>query len=77
MRLIEVAQRASAERVLEGTWRGRPYRYPEWVVLLQAAYHATAHRQQIATALSQMGFTPPEPDVWTYWDSIRSAQSRP
>lgn len=48
-RLIEVAQGASANRILEGTRGDEPYRLPEWVVLLQAAHHATEHRQQITT----------------------------
>ena len=68
-RLIDVARSASAERVLEGTWNGEPYHLPEWVVLLQAAYHATEHRQQIATMLTNLGLEPPEPDLWAYWDS--------
>lgn len=71
-RLVEVAAGASADRVLEGNREGEPYRLPEWVVLLQAAYHATEHRQQIATALTSIGVEPPEPDLWAYWDSLRS-----
>ncbi len=71
-RLVEFARDASAERVLEGTWNdGEPYRHPEWVVLLQAAHHATEHRQQIATALTNLGVEPPEPDLWSYWDWIQ------
>lgn len=70
-RLVEVAQNASADTPLEGTWNDEPYRFPTWVVLLQAAHHATEHRQQLATALTSLGIEPPEPDVWTYWDSIR------
>lgn len=70
-RLVGAAQNASADGVLEGTWNDEPYRFPTWVVLLQAAHHATEHRQQLATALTSLGIEPPEPDVWTYWDSIR------
>ncbi len=46
---------------------------PAWVVLLQAAYHATEHRQQVATALGVLGNEPPEPDLWNYWDAIDPA----
>lgn len=63
-RLIEVAQRASPNRVLEGTWGDEPYRYPAWVLLLHAAHHATEHRQQIATMLTNLGIEPPEPIPW-------------
>ena len=73
-RLIEVARHASADGVLEGLWHGEPYRFPEWVVLLQAAHHATEHRQQIATMLTILGIEPPEPDLWAYWDRIESTR---
>jgi len=73
-RLIDVARNERADRVLEGDYNGEPYRLPAWVVLLQAAYHATEHRQQVATALTTLGVEPPEPDLWTYWDSIRGGQ---
>lgn len=49
---------------------GESYPVPAWVVLLQAAFHATEHRQQVATALTVLGFAPPEPDLWSYWDAI-------
>jgi uncharacterized damage-inducible protein DinB len=68
--LIEVARAATGDRVVEGIHNGRPYRYPEWVVLLQAAQHATEHRQQVATALTAIGIEPPEPDVWAFWSAM-------
>ena len=74
-RLIEVAGKASADRVVEGVRDGRPYRYPEWVVLLQAAVHATEHRQQVATSLAILGMETPEPDVWAFWDEVRPPES--
>lgn len=74
-RLINVARGASADRVLEGAWGDQPYRLPEWVVLLQAAHHATEHRQQIATMLTSLGIEPPEPDLWAYWDTIGGGHS--
>ncbi len=73
-RLIEVAGNASADRDLESTWRGEPYRLPEWVLLLHAAHHATEHRQQIATVLTTLGIEPPEPDLVTYWNSTRTTE---
>ena len=71
--LVKVARQASSERLLEGTWGNEPYRFPEWVVLLQAAHHATEHRQQIATSLTTLGIEPPEPDLWAYWDVVRAS----
>lgn len=74
-RLVDVARAASDDRILEGVHGGEPYRLPAWVVLLQAAYHATEHRQQVATTLTKVGLEPPEPDLWSYWDALRAAGS--
>jgi uncharacterized damage-inducible protein DinB len=71
-RLIEVARNASADRVLDGTWNERPDRLPEWILLLHAAHHATEHRQQIATMLTNLGIEPPEPDPVAYWHSLQT-----
>jgi uncharacterized damage-inducible protein DinB len=69
-RLIEVAAEASADWQLEFEHEGQLERLPAWVVLLQAAYHATEHRQQIATILTNLGVEPPEPDLWAFWDTM-------
>lgn len=73
-RFVDVAREASADRVLEFEYDGEMQRIAAWVVLLQAAYHATEHRQQIATALTTLGVEPPEPDLWTYWDSLQAVR---
>lgn len=64
--LVEVARELPGERILTGERNGEPYAIPGWVVLLQAAYHATEHRQQIATMLTHVGIEPPEPDLWAF-----------
>lgn len=73
-RLIEVAGRASLDRILEGSWNDEPYRLPEWIMLIHAAHHATEHRQQIATMLTNLGVEPPEPDPVAYWNSTQKAR---
>ena len=45
-----------------GAWR-----MPAALLLLQAINHATEHRTQISTILTQLGVTPPEMDGWTYF----------
>jgi len=75
-RLIEVARTASLDRVLKGAWGDEPYEFPEWVLLLHAAHHATEHRQQIATMLTNIGIEPPEPDPVAYWHSTRTGPDR-
>ncbi len=74
-RLIEVARSASPDRTLEGTWNGELYRFPEWVLLLHAAHHATGHRHQIASLLTNLGIEPPEPDPMAYWNSTQSGSA--
>ena len=69
-RLVDVAGQETADREVEGVDDGQPWTTPAWVVLLQAAYHATEHRQQVATTLTDLGVEPPEPDLWTYWDAL-------
>ena len=39
---------------------------PVALFLLQAINHATEHRSQVATILTQLGVEPPEMDVWAY-----------
>lgn len=74
-RLIEIAGAIPADRVLEFEYEGTPERLPAWVVLLQAAQHATEHRQQVATALTALGVEPPEPDLWAYWDAVGGGEA--
>ncbi len=69
-RLVEVAERLGKDDALEFEYEGKMEHLPAWVVLLQAAYHATEHRQQIATTLTHAGIEPPEPDLWGFWDAI-------
>jgi uncharacterized damage-inducible protein DinB len=37
---------------------------PAGIRLAQVPHHGSDHRSQIATALTQLGITPPEMDVW-------------
>lgn len=62
--LVEVARELPADRQLRDEESGELQ--PAWVTLLQAAYHATEHRQQIATMLTHLGVEPPEPDLWAF-----------
>jgi len=41
-------------------------RVPTWVVLVQVINHATEHRAQAATILTQLGIEPPPVDGWTF-----------
>jgi len=41
---------------------------PTGIRLAQALHHGTDHRSQICTALTSLGVTPPEIDVWDFAD---------
>lgn len=71
--LIEVARTLPADRILSDDDGST---IPAWVVLLQAAYHGTEHRQQIATALTTLGIEPPEPDLWTFSEAIDRGEAQ-
>lgn len=45
-----------------GTWA-----MPRVLLLIQAINHATEHRSQIATILTQIGIEPPSMDGWTFF----------
>ena len=39
---------------------------PRSIRLAQVLHHGTDHRSQVCTALTSLGVTPPEIDVWDY-----------
>jgi uncharacterized damage-inducible protein DinB len=65
--LVAFVQGHDPERVLRGDFRGQTYEMSVSVPLLQAINHATEHRAQVMTVLSQCGVEPPMLDGWTYW----------
>ena len=65
-RLIEVARGLDGDPWLTGVHRGAAYELPASLFLVQAINHATEHRAQIATTLTQLGVAPPVLDGWTF-----------
>ena len=45
---------------------GSTYGTPVSVRLAQAIHHGTDHRSQVCTAVSELGVTPPEIDLWAW-----------
>ncbi len=72
--LIALAERVEGDPMLTVTWHGEMYEMPVSLFLVQAINHATDHRTQIKTALTQAGIEPPELDGWN-WDDARQASS--
>ena len=51
---------------------------PLGVRLAQVVHHGTDHRSQVCTALTSLGITPPEIDVWDMaWSQGRLAETEP
>jgi uncharacterized damage-inducible protein DinB len=69
--LITVADTADPAQVVRGVYRGEPYELPVIILLMQAIHHATDHRSQIATMLSQLDIKPPDLSVWAYDEALR------
>ncbi len=64
--LIDLAATADPDAVLEGEDQGRRTKMPVAIVYVQAINHATEHRSQIATILSQQGVEPPDFSGWAW-----------
>ena len=65
--LIAIAEQFDAAQVLHLSYQGQLYDVPAIFVLIQAINHATDHRSQVATVLSQQDVTLPELDGWSYY----------
>jgi uncharacterized damage-inducible protein DinB len=61
-----VAAEVEGDAMLETRFRGEAARIKASVFLTQVINHATDHRSQIATALTQLGVEPPILDSWTF-----------
>jgi uncharacterized damage-inducible protein DinB len=71
-RLIDLAERADPDEVLRGAYQGEPYALPAALLYVQAINHATEHRSQIATILTQQRIEPPDVSGWA-WDRASGA----
>lgn len=66
--LIEWAPKVTADDTVLIDWDGTPRDVPKTIILTQAINHATEHRAQIMTIMTQLGIQPPDLDSWTYFD---------
>jgi uncharacterized damage-inducible protein DinB len=73
--LIAYAEAVEGNPTVRVVWFGQTYEMQASLFLVQAINHATEHRAQIKTALTQAGSTPPELDGWS-WDRQKSGQRR-
>lgn len=67
---LETQGRLGSDATVTTMHRDEAYTLPVWLVLLQIVNHATEHRGQIATILTQIGVQPPSVDGWTYHETV-------
>jgi uncharacterized damage-inducible protein DinB len=48
------------------------FKVEPWVVMVQAINHATEHREQIKSMISDLGITPPDIDGWDYGEAAQA-----
>jgi len=66
--LLQLALNASPTDMVKATKEGWSGQYPLTALLTQAINHATEHRAQIATILTQQGIEPPDMSGWMYME---------
>ena len=66
--LIEWAPKVQAGDTVQVDWDNSPLDVPKTVILTQVINHATEHRAQVMTIMTQLGIQPPELDAWSYFD---------
>ena len=66
--LIEWAPKIQAGDTVQVDWDNSPLAVPKAVILTQVINHATEHRAQVMTIMTQLGIQPPELDAWSYFD---------
>jgi len=67
---IEWAPKVQADDTVQLDWEGTLREVPKTIILTQAINHATEHRAQIMTILTQLGIQPPDLDSWSYFDEL-------
>lgn len=68
--LVQWAARVRPDDAVAMDWDGTLRDVPKTVILTQVINHATEHRAQIMTILTQLGIEPPELSAWTYFDAL-------
>ena len=64
--LIELVESVPHDRILTAEYQGKMHQLPVTTVFVQAINHATEHRSQIATILTQQGVEPPDMSGWAF-----------
>lgn len=68
--LIDLAGGIGPEDRFPSRFEGRVYQLPGSRCLVQIINHATEHRAQVATILTQLGIEPPDVSGWAYMQAM-------
>jgi uncharacterized damage-inducible protein DinB len=63
--------------VVEEGDEGWKFHAPSGIRLAQVIHHGTDHRSQVCTALSSLGVTPPEIDLWSFGEAAGRTRGVP
>ena len=66
--LIEWASKVEKKDFVVIDWDGTMRDVPKTIILNQVINHATEHRTQIKSILTQIGLEPPDLSSWTYFE---------
>ena len=66
--MLQLALSARSDTMVTDSWPGGTERYKLTDLMVQALNHATEHRTQVSTIVTQLGLEPPNMDGWTWMD---------
>lgn len=67
---IEWAAKVNENDSVMMDWDGTMREVPKTIILTQVINHATEHRSQIMSIMTQIGIEPPDVSGWTYFDQL-------
>ena len=69
---IEWASKVKEFDTVQIDWEGTLRDVPKAIILNQVINHATEHRSQIMSIMTQIGIEPPDVSSWTYFGELES-----
>ena len=67
---IEWVTKVQENDTVEIDWNGKLRDVPKTIILNQVINHATEHRSQIMSIMTQIGIEPPDVSSWTYFEEM-------
>jgi uncharacterized damage-inducible protein DinB len=70
-----LARQSDADEDMPEHGDGWEFHAPAGFRLAQVVHHGTDHRSQVCTALTSLGITPPEIDLWAYGEATNRTRA--